>query len=74
MKQEEKGFVEALVDLLSVRVSRDDIGFISSALIESSTFFSQKKLQKTMSSRLQHLTGMGKKLLPYQGYLIYAGI
>lgn len=73
-KQEEKSFVDALLDVLEVRVAKEQIGFVSLSMVESSSFFTQKKVEKKMKDHLHHLWGISKKILPYQHYLIYGTI
>ena len=73
-KQEEKPFVDALLDLLQVRVDHKDIAFVSLTLIESGAIFSQKKMKKNVSSRLQQMHQLSHHRAPYQGYLVYIAI
>ena len=71
-RQEQKTFVEALLDLLDVRVSREETAFVSHAMIQWSKVFSQKNVERKMKSRLQDLKKVKQFFLPYQNYLTYA--
>ncbi len=66
--------IDALVDLLSVRTAQEELGFIAHAVIESSALFTQKKIQRNVTSgmkqldTLSHRYGLGK----YKQHAIYA--
>jgi len=68
--------IDALVDLLSVRTPQEELGFITHAVMESSALFTQKKIQRNVTSSIKHLDilsnrfGLGK----HKQSLIYAGI
>ncbi|MBP7848012.1 hypothetical protein KA013_02200 [Patescibacteria group bacterium] len=68
--------IDALVDLLSVRTPQEELGFIAHAVMESSALFTQKKIQRNVTSSIKQLDtlttrfGLGK----HKQTLIYVGI
>jgi hypothetical protein len=71
---EDISLAQALMDLLSVRISQEQLGFVVTSLIESGALFSQKKIKKSMSGHVRRMAGWTEKLNPYKHYLIYGGI
>ena len=70
-KEKNKTFIEALLDVLEVRVSSEEIQFVSSALIESSSLFTPQKMERSFKNYIKGLNMWSKKLLPYQHYITY---
>lgn len=52
---EGKSMMDALVDLLSVRTAKEELGFIVHSTIESASLITPKKLQKNVASGIKHL-------------------
>ncbi len=71
---EQKNFLDALIDMLRVRTDEANIGFVSSAVVESSSLITQKKLQKNVTSTVRQMGDLAKQWAPYQGYFVYAGL
>lgn len=71
---EEKTFVEWLLELLEVRVSKEDIAFALVSQRESKKLLTQKKIKKNMTVWVTHLQKLSDRIAPYNGYLVYAAI